>query len=199
VAKLFEPIFGCDTGSLRALNVAALCLICPISYVILRFLRTHHSVEQTPTGIRATTKESFEYGSTKLADANTALNIALFPPLFFFSALFYTDVISTLLVLVCYSALLKKGSVYGTLFENINAVSLGLMALTFRQTNIFWVAVFPAGLNVISALRASARSQKTSSTITAREIIQESWNEGVIYDCTVQEAGLTGMYAMLMT
>jgi alpha-1,2-glucosyltransferase len=94
---------------------------------------------------------------------------------------------------------LKKGSVNGSLFENINIVLFSLMALSFRQTNIFWVAVFPAGLNVISALKTSARSQKTSGTTTTRELVQESWNEGVIYDCSVQEAGLAGTYDMLMT
>lgn len=41
------------------------------------------------------------------ADLHCAFNIALFPPLFFFSALYYTDVISTAFCLVAYLSMLQ--------------------------------------------------------------------------------------------
>lgn len=128
-------------------------------------------------------------------DAHSAFNITLFPPLFFFSALFYTDVMSTLVVLLSYSVYLNKTTVAGTLLDNAAATLVGVIALLFRQTNIFWVAIFPAGLTVFDALTSTPpqRSQKTA----AMGILQDSWNNGLIHDCSVQDAELSGMFALL--
>jgi hypothetical protein len=107
-----------------------------VTYDILRTLNRRHS------------RQPFLY------DVHSALNISLFPPLFFFSSLYYTDVISTLVVLLTYNLFLKireKGS--GAPWEGFTLVPCGVLALYFRQTNIFWVAVFPAGLALVNALK----------------------------------------------
>jgi alpha-1,2-glucosyltransferase len=193
VAKLFRPIFGCSTASLRALNVVAACLICLTSYDILRLLRARIVQDpDEPTSIQVSIRKESLRDSTTLLDANTALNVALFPPLFFFSALFYTDVMSTLVVLLSYSVLLRKRTTSGTLSENITTVSVGLLALLFRQTNIFWVAVFPGALTVVAALKADTPHAESRKTATIGEVLQHSWSSGAIHDNTVQDAAFQG-------
>ncbi|KAH8730073.1 alpha-2-glucosyltransferase Alg10 [Phaeosphaeriaceae sp. PMI808] len=190
VAKLFKSLIGCDTNSLRALNVGALCLICPMSYDILRMLRTRTIPGQDkPQHVKVTDKNLPEDDPAVVLDANIALNIALFPPLFFFSALFYTDVMSTLAVLLSYSAFLRMNSAVMNPLGNIYVVFIGLLALLFRQTNIFWVAVFPAGLAVIDALKASSPASQGPKSGTLGEAFQEMWSQGVIHDCSVQDGG----------
>jgi alpha-1,2-glucosyltransferase len=147
---------------------------------------------------KASKEEPTSSDSTITIDANTALNISLFPPLFFFSALFYTDVMSTLTVLLSYSAVLKKTSIRGTTIDNFIAVFSGVVALLFRQTNIFWVAVFPAGLSVIKALIASAPPSHNARAMTIQEILQKSWKESTVHDCAVQDAGLQGTIDVLL-
>ncbi|KAH4412410.1 alpha-1,2-glucosyltransferase [Parastagonospora nodorum] len=197
VAKLFKPLLGCSTASLRALNIAAICLICLVSYSILRTLRTPRS-QNAPLNVKDGDKEPDLNDSTLILDANTALNIALFPPLFFFSALFYTDVMSTLVVLVSFHMFLKR-STFGNLLQSIGTIFLGLVALSFRQTNIFWVAVFPAGLAVIDALKARAPSSTSKKPHIVGDILRESWNNGVVHDCALKNASLQDYGLLVVT
>ncbi|KAF2834010.1 alpha-1,2 glucosyltransferas-like protein alg10 [Ophiobolus disseminans] len=197
VAKLFSPLIGCDTSSLRALNVGALCLICPLAYSILRFLRT--GPNQRTNDSQAMKERTLANDPTITLDANTAMNISLFPPLFFFSALFYTDVISTLVVLLSYSALLRKTSAHGSTFDTFNAIIVGVVALFFRQTNIFWVAVFPAALSVVNALKSSTPSFSSARAATIGDIVRTSWNEAIVYDCSVEEAGFQDYFILLLS
>lgn len=192
VAKLLHPVVGCATSSLRALNVAAICLICFTSYDILRLLRTPPvQKHDKAAGAKEQAKDGGE-DSSVLLDANTALNIALFPPLFFFSALFYTDVMSTLAVLLSYNVFLRKKTPSGSLFDNIITIIVGVIALLFRQTNIFWVAVFPAGLAVTAALKADTPSRTSSRSSSVNEVLQKCWNDGLVHDCAVQDAVFQG-------
>lgn len=124
---------------------------------------------------------------TVLFDAHSALNISLFPPLFFFSGLYYTDVVSTLLVLVSYTALLKKQKGSWGLQDEVMSFFIGILALCFRQTNIFWVAVFPAILAVVDALK---KDGTIASDVKATDILKKSWSEGRIYDAPVNNAAI---------
>ena len=195
MAKLFKPFIGCETSSLRAINVGALCLICPLTYGILRMLRTRKETAATHKAIQERTAGD---DATFTLDANIALNITLFPPLFFFSALFYTDVMSTLMVLLSYSALLKKRSPRGTVLDILNAIVVGVFALLFRQTNIFWVAVFPAALSVIDALKATSPPLVSSKATATGDVLQKIWDEAVVHDCSVQDAGFQGTTDILL-
>ncbi|XP_071816104.1 dol-P-Glc:Glc(2)Man(9)GlcNAc(2)-PP-Dol alpha-1,2-glucosyltransferase-like [Apostichopus japonicus] len=67
----------------------------------------------------------------------TAFNISIFPVLYFFSNLYYTDMGSTSFVLLAYLS-----SQYSNHFL---AAIFGILSLLFRQTNIVWV-VFLAGI-----------------------------------------------------
>lgn len=150
---ILKPIAGCDTSTLRALNVGAICLICVLSYQIRQALRQPFSPHQTRANSSANSKGIGEGSKTFLVDAHTALNISLFPPLFFFSGLYYTDVLSTLVVLGAYFTYLSQRGTSNFFVSSLLTINIGVVALLFRQTNIFWVAVFPAGLAVVDTLR----------------------------------------------
>ena len=79
---------------------------------------------------------------------------------------------------------------------------VGLASLTFRQTNIFWVALFLGGLELTKRVpRAKAGrafavgktkgSHQTSPTIV--DVVTESWKSGELYDPLLQDAWLEGM------
>lgn len=119
--------------------------------------------------------------------------------MFFFGGLYYTDVGSTLFVLLFlkhFFDIHAKGM--PTFTEASLSIFLGLVALSFRQTNIFWVAVFPAGLITFSSLaekRESARSHITRSYSVSggfQDMIEKSWKEGVLYDPPVGSAWIDG-------
>ncbi|KAL2165046.1 hypothetical protein VTH06DRAFT_342 [Thermothelomyces fergusii] len=92
----------------------------------------------------------------------TGLNVALFPLIFFFSALYYTDVMSTLVVLVAYrNHLLRLQARRPGILSDLWTVVLGVCALFMRQTNVFWVVVYMGGLEAVHVLRsAQVGSQK---------------------------------------
>ncbi|EUC50046.1 glycosyltransferase family 59 protein [Bipolaris oryzae ATCC 44560] len=185
VSKVFKPLLGCETRFLRMQNAVALCAILPMSYFILRILRTRNN-----SG-RLSTKDS-----TLFTDVHSAVNIALFPPLFFFSGLYYTDVMSTLVVLFAYTTYLA--SPQSSLSPSHAAIVLlsGTVALFFRQTNIFWVAVFPAGLAVVNALKADGPSTASKSK-DITEILHDSWTTGRIVDPPVQDAEIQDVIIFL--
>ncbi|KAK7741763.1 glucosyltransferase [Cytospora paraplurivora] len=85
---------------------------------------------------------------------HTGMNIGLFPLLFFFSALYYTDVFSTLAVLLAFQNHLGRVSPWGkSWLSDLWTVFLGVAALCMRQTNVFWVVVFMGGLEAIHAVK----------------------------------------------
>jgi hypothetical protein len=85
---------------------------------------------------------------------HTAANICLFPPIFFFSGLYYTDVLSTCIVVGAYNHFLRKGGEQsGSFRRGLDTYLLGIMALFMRQTNIFWVAIFMGGLEAARSLK----------------------------------------------
>lgn len=130
----------------------------------------------------------------------TALNICMFPPLFFFSGLYYTDLAALLIVLHVYGHDLQRqcdaanagpGPTFRNIFsrETSLVVMLGLLALLFRQTNIFWVAVFLGGLQVIRTLKNFNAECKATEMAT---IARSSWELRQIYDPPISEAYFEG-------
>ncbi|KAJ5780328.1 CAZyme family GT59 [Penicillium paradoxum] len=125
--------------------------------------------------------------------SHTVLNICLFPPLFFFSGLYYTDVLALLVVIEAYNWDLerdsekdpKEGPKNGVR-ETLIFLAFALAALVCRQTNIFWVAVFLGGLQVVRKIRKSATPCMSSKVPTI--VKQGLQNE--VYDPLVSEASL---------
>ncbi|OKO96420.1 Dol-P-Glc:Glc(2)Man(9)GlcNAc(2)-PP-Dol alpha-1,2-glucosyltransferase [Penicillium subrubescens] len=122
--------------------------------------------------------------------SHTVLNICLFPPLFFFSGLYYTDILALLAVVEAYNWDLKRASGDGYIFfSTLGFLVFGLAALVCRQTNIFWVSVFLGGLQIVRKIQKSAKVCE-SSDFTA---IVKGGLQNEIYDPLVSEASLQGM------
>ncbi|KAI0444105.1 DIE2/ALG10 family-domain-containing protein [Xylaria telfairii] len=140
---VFNRLFGfpCSIYNLRAFNVF---VVSSISVLVL-VCRAHltSSAARSDTGHEITVR-----------DIVTGINIALFPVLFFFSGLYYTDPASTLIVLLAYANhLTRVGGKQPSFLNDVYSLGLGILALGFRQTNIFWVVVYMGGLEVISAIK----------------------------------------------
>ncbi|KAI4277625.1 MAG: hypothetical protein L6R38_005408 [Xanthoria sp. 2 TBL-2021] len=116
-----------------------------------------------------------------LAEINhTVLNICLFPPLFFFFGLYYTDVWSALSVLITIQYHQKMATKY--------LVLAGIVSLFFRQTNIFWVAIYLGGLEVARRLRRGRPGVEYVPSATWRAVVFGSWQNLCIYDPLVAQA-----------
>lgn len=114
------------------------------------------------------------------------LNTCLFPPLFFFYALYYTDVASTLSVVYVYKLYLsgQRGWV----------VVVGLVSLCFRQTNIFWVATLMGALDLMGSLAKGRPALEYTTMPSFANIINGSWEHSCMYDSPVNEATFAGWY-----
>jgi alpha-1,2-glucosyltransferase len=126
---------------------------------------------------------------------HTALNIALFPPLFFFSALYYTDPWSVFWVLLAHPVLHSgRSGRGGILLDNTILFTIGILALLLRQTNIFWVAVFYGGLNAVQRLESISiqPAESNAKALTLSDVAIRSWKSSYIYDPLVCESWLEG-------
>lgn len=186
LSYLLKPVLGCGIGSLRAVN--AVCMI-----VLLMMLRATYYVRREANN---------EKGAISgLLATHSSLNIVLFPPLFFFSALYYTDVASTLSVTVFYWYFVRTlPNKRATFVQGAVQVLLGMISLTFRQTNIFWVAVAPAALMLVVELDKGHRVVKESMYRRAAgfgdnivSVARTSWKMEVIYDPPIRDAWFEGM------
>ena len=135
----------------------------------------------------------------------TALNISLFPILFFFSALYYTDIASTFWVLVTYLMGLERWFIRSTFYipprlrvRDLAIFTSGLISLSFRQTNIIWVAIYPAALEIIRTIKYMTSRGRTGegSGLTVMsslsDIITVGWKHGQFYDAPLSDAYLGG-------
>lgn len=150
--------------------------------------------------------------------ALTVLNICLFPPLFFFSGLYYTDLPALFLVLEAYINDIARsrrpgcggssdgGSDASAISRGVSRqpylaglvswryarfVVSGLLALLCRQTNIFWVAVFLGGVRVVRTLH-QINNVECGSQTSVQDIATRSWGHHQIHDPPVSEACIEG-------
>lgn len=231
---------SCTTASLRAINSIFLLLgVFPASF-LWRASSKSLSLDLTTTTQRNAWRR-------RLAnDLHAAFNVCLFPPLFFFTALYYTDVGSTAVVLwmlvlvngccpsvagvgkiiirtvvwstaawllsssyfmpVVFLALLAE--IFVWLLGNSSGVSaeptsiggdggasftvvvlLGIAALSFRQTNVFWVAIFPVGLRLMSQTQKT-EDRPSNMYLGLLPKRFEDWL--IIFDPLVDQAELKG-------
>jgi alpha-1,2-glucosyltransferase len=172
-------------GELRATNVAATAILLPWRLqTLLDLLRRERNTRPSGAWI-----------------SHTVLNICLFPPLFFFSALYYTDILALLVVVEAYIWDIKRSSTgparkswssalrgHASL-RTAGFVMFGLAALSFRQTNVFWVSIFLGGLQVVRTLRENTAPCKSSDLA---EIIKKSSSDQELYDPLVEDASFVG-------
>jgi len=122
---------------------------------------------------------------------HTAFNIVLFPPLFFFGGLFYTDVLSTAVVLRMYRLWLDGGG-------GIWLYLAGVLTLTMRQTNIFWAAVFLGGLEAVRTLKSiksiPGNNEKDRSCWQGKvSAAFHQYTRGEIHEIPLKDAEIYGM------
>lgn len=124
---------------------------------------------------------------------HTSLNIALFPLLFFFSGLYYTDVVSTAAVIGAFlNHLLRIGRDRSSFLSDFLTIVLGIFTLLMRQTNVFWVVVFMGGLEAVHAvkmLRPKKVTQPFMSTLGAQlKFFAWRYSVGDIHDLPLHMA-----------
>ena len=123
--------------------------------------------------------------SPSLHLTHTAINVCLFPCLFFFYGLHYTDVLSALSVLFAYQCYLEER-------KSWNVVLAALFSLLFRQTNIFWGSLFLGGLAFCRALSKSRPGADFPIRPTFYEVISSSWQHACVYDPPFSQASFEG-------
>lgn len=162
-----------DAESLRTSNVAAAAVLLPWRLqTLLDALRKEHNSRQIGSWL-----------------SHTVLNICLFPPLFFFSGLYYTDILALLLVVEAYNWELKRASTKSFASRpSLVFLVFGLLALVFRQTNIFWVSVFFGGLRVVRTLQDTPTACQSSEWAD----VAKKGFQNELYDPFVFEASIGG-------
>ena len=152
----YNPDFQQGIGDLRIVNLVLL-----YSLTVLLFIWT------------ATTKSH-----TSSLVLKKELVTIQFPVLFFFSAFYYTDVLSTVAVVLTYVLWTASNQAEGSIKLSLQALQMccGLLSLTVRQTNIFWVGVFLGGLQVIEVVK-----KHVGATRVHDPPIAEAFFEGQLY------------------
>lgn len=172
---LIKPaqLLGVDSAKegrdLRIVNVlGALCL-----YKVLRVTIKH---------LRANERnQEPNENDSKNEIRHDVLNILLFPVLFFFYALYYTDILSVLSVMITYLCHLER-------LPSLVFIS-GLVSLSFRQTNVFWVALYLGALELERQLRKVPSSDKC---MTVMDAVKASWESGDVFDPLIDKAKFEG-------
>ena len=196
----------CDLAFLRLLNLLVNLLGIPfVSWKIQLILQDGRHVRGgKPRSQRLKRERLSRSRWASQGAAYTASTIALFPVLFFFSALHYTDVMSTFTVLAAYWIQLcwnrqpdrrDEGPV-ASMMKGLALVLTGLVSLSFRQTNIFWAAGFQGGLRLLETLNEHSASDETGSGWVARpslrELCRAGWSSSRLYDPAAADAYLEG-------
>ncbi|KAL1635080.1 glucosyltransferase [Neofusicoccum ribis] len=197
---VFRVTGRCDIYVLRALNCSLALFIAQVSFSILARL---YGLLKQKSSAEVTASSDARQTALFTNAVHTALNICLFPPLFFFFGLYYTDVPSTFFVLLSYFYALKAQQKEGKNMKFssvVNTVVLGVAALFFRQTNIFWVAIFPAGLAVVQALKKSAHpTPEDAKEDTFGDVLRNSLMYMSVYDRPVRYASVEDYLKMVIS
>jgi alpha-1,2-glucosyltransferase len=114
--------------------------------------------------------------------------------------MYYTDIASTLSVVVYYLVFLSnqrvpRAGVTGYLLQ----VATALASLMFRQTNIFWVGMAPLLLEVVHGIdqgpqvvRDSMHLRHSGFGNTIANVLRTSWKYGAVYSPPTSQIFLDG-------
>lgn len=173
---------GCTGAELRSIGGVALAALLVVSYFLRKSLGGGGRLVGRVWDI-----------------AHEALNVCLFPPLFFFSGLYYTDVMSTLVVVLAYFAF-QRGAGGESMGGGLLAYGLGAVGLVMRQTNVFWVGVFLAGMEWVRTCTDMVAKGPTpgghgkDATLTERAL--GPYMRGELHNPTIEKAGPLGKYTV---
>uniref|UniRef100_A0A7S0S2Y7 Dol-P-Glc:Glc(2)Man(9)GlcNAc(2)-PP-Dol alpha-1,2-glucosyltransferase n=1 Tax=Chlamydomonas leiostraca TaxID=1034604 RepID=A0A7S0S2Y7_9CHLO len=153
---------ACSTPTLRAVNtlLAVACLY--TLHAVIAALRQ-------PSQARGSTRSQHKQGQQGSSTSSVlwALALSVLPLHWSYSYLYYTDVGSTLLMLLCYLACLRH--------RPLAAAAAAAGAVLFRQTNAVWV-VFVMGATVLRMVQR-ARSEAAKSGRQAAGEQDSLWSE----------------------
>ncbi|CCX04311.1 alpha-2-glucosyltransferase Alg10 [Pyronema domesticum] len=158
---------ACSPQFLRGINAFGIAYALPV--VVYLIWQTLHEEGSALDGIAS----------------QVAMNVALFPVLYFFGGLYYTDVWSTIFVMAAYLATLRMKPWVAGVFAWIS--------LWFRQTNIVWVA-FMAGVYAVCRVaeleeehtgKSAAEEQKKPDT-------KENENPGWLKEVKLHDPNISG-------
>ena len=128
------------------------------------------------------------------------LELPIWSTYFGWHFLYYTDILALLVVVEAYIWDIRRSDANGSEKTSVDALRahaslqslaflvVGLIALVFRQTNIFWVSVFMGGLQVVRTVR---QNTKPCTSTNFSEIPLKSF-QGELYDPLVEEASFSG-------
>uniref|UniRef100_A0A1B6CLY3 Dol-P-Glc:Glc(2)Man(9)GlcNAc(2)-PP-Dol alpha-1,2-glucosyltransferase n=1 Tax=Clastoptera arizonana TaxID=38151 RepID=A0A1B6CLY3_9HEMI len=125
----------CSVYGLRAINFVVCVINFYLFYVLCNILQKNESNKD----------------EVKWKYLVTALNLSIFPVLYFFTFLYYTDSLSTCLVLLSYVLHLQN--------KNYLSALIGFISVLVRQTNIVWLFLFAVDL-VVEVLKAEAMKNR---------------------------------------
>lgn len=181
---------ACSETSLRMTNWVAIIVLIFTAVDCRRLIETRLAERR---------ERRLQPSSLSFYAIHTGMNIGLFPLLFFFSALYYTDVFSTLMVLFAFQNHLERVATKGKPWRNdFFVIFLGVASLFMRQTNVFWVVVFMGGLEAVEAVKAvpAAKPQPPSQgdLMTDIKYFARRSSLGEIHDPALNQASLDGQY-----
>ncbi|KAL8972373.1 MAG: hypothetical protein Q9197_002799 [Variospora fuerteventurae] len=135
IIRIIDRVYIAD---LRRTNMLAAGLLpFHVWFVVYSILDSYERSQLSEIGFKYT---------WSMSELNHAiLNICLFPPLFFFYGLYYTDVWSVLSVLTTIQFYQRK-------WKRLTIVA-GIASFFFRQTNVFWVSIYLGGSEVMHYIK----------------------------------------------
>ena len=175
-----------DTTFLRFTNQIGAILLAWVVFQILQTLNGNFDHEKV--GLPKQKDAGVIWSSVELV--HVGINICLFPPLFFFYGLYYTDVLSALSVLLVYKYHLQRK-------HAAMIIAAGILSLLFRQTNVLWVSVFLGGLALCRAVPKWQSDAELFDGVELYGIAQDSWQHALAYDPPINEASFEGCLALL--
>ncbi|OHX00502.1 alpha-glucosyltransferase alg10 [Colletotrichum incanum] len=154
----------CSVLDLRGVNIIAVLGVGVLATHCRHLIETRRPEAHSPAPPAVLSFHSIHLG----------WNVALFPVLFFFSGLYYTDVVSTMSVLVAYYHHLRRVREERSSFlSDWTTIVIGIFTLIMRQTNVFWVVVYMGGLEAVAAVKTlRPKPVPETTTTTLREYVR---------------------------
>ncbi|GKT45428.1 dol-P-Glc:Glc(2)Man(9)GlcNAc(2)-PP-Dol alpha-1,2-glucosyltransferase [Colletotrichum spaethianum] len=147
----------CSVLDLRGVNIVAVLGVGILATHCRHLLETRRPDAESPAPPAVLSFHSIHLG----------WNFTLFPVLFFFSGLYYTDVVSTLSVLAAYyHHLCRVQEERSSFLSDWTTIVVGVFTLIMRQTNVFWVVVYMGGLEAVAAVKALRPKPVPKATMT---------------------------------
>lgn len=196
---------GCSPLTLRMTNWLTIITVPVVASQCRRLLETRSGEQASESGSQRSSQQQQQqqqqHDALSSYALHTGVNVAFFPLLFFFSGLYYTDVLSTLVVLVAFWNTLVRMNTQATSWRSdALVVLLAVAALLMRQTNVFWVVVFLGGLEAVhaaGALRPPPTRPGAFDRPTKIKFYLSRYAQGEIHDPPLDATSLDGKNTVL--